>query len=182
MYGKNGNGNWFTENWKKLSFVVIFLLASATGVAVPMNLIDNTNEAQDVQIGEINTWRADFYEVEWPAHLAAFGALVDDVRANLKAFTDYKVFNDEAMAGINADILVIDTWMTAFYNDKAGALGEWQEFMAVWGDFYNKDRDAMGKALGEFQQVIDAIYANYASWATAFNARILALEAVPPGP
>lgn len=159
MYG--GNSNWLIENWKKGLIVLVFVLASAAGIAVPMNAIDNTNEAQDVQIAAVQG-QADTNTADIAVNTADIEALAKDVGDNLKLFTDYRDIYDQDIIDINADITVIDTWMCAFYNDSEKALGEWQVFMANWDTFYNKDTDIYGMYRGEFQSAIQLLWLEFA--------------------
>lgn len=151
---------------------LIAAILIACGIVFPNLAQSDRIDVNEADIGEVNDWRYEFYGVEWAAHLEDFAVLVADVDANLAAFTEYAELNDANIEELNADILVINAWITTFYNDDEEALGEWQEFMAVWTDFYNKDYGS----LGEFQETINGIYANYAGWANAFNARLNALE------
>lgn len=175
MFGNNSFWDRLKGKWG-IALGVVLAMAVACGIVVPNVQLGDRIDANEAGIGELNTWRVEFYDVEWPAHLKVFGDLADDVGANLKAFTDYTTLNDKAVKDLDAAIKVIDTWMHTFYSDKEGALGEWQVFMAVWSDFYNKDYGPTGIPLGEFQRTINSIYDYYAGWATAFNARLTALE------
>jgi hypothetical protein len=159
MFGGNGFINWIKEHGKQGVIGLLLAMMAAAGIAVPMNAIDNTNEAQQAEIVALQTWQVQFYEVEWPAHLEVFGILstrVDDFHA---AYVDYTELNDQNIIDINDTIDDINSWITVFYNDDPDALGEWQEFMAKWTAFYNKDTHNRG----EYQKAIDALWAGIAS-------------------
>ena len=160
MFPNNGNGftDWVKAHLKE-GIIGLILVGFGFSGGFVMEAIDNQVDANTADIGTLDTWQAEFYgeEGEWQLHLDTFNILSGDFYSHLEAYTEYTELNDQDIIDINADIEVIDNWMTKFYNDDEDTLGEWQELMAEWTDFYNEDRDFSGAYLGEFQSVIEQI-------------------------
>jgi len=182
MFGSNNSFiDWIKEHGK--AGIVGFLLVAlaACGVGFPMNAIDNTNEAQALEIAALQE-QVGINAEGVAANAEGLVILANQLGAHLIAYATYTENTDAAIAIIQADILAIDAWMTKFYNTDTAALGEWQEFMAVWDAFYDEGFDSHGVAIGEFQRTTDQLYAvntAYSTWWAGINARLAALEAAP---